>query len=300
MGFCGDAAFDVLHSHRYKENLLAAMLARKLSIPFTVRTEHGLPEPFQGWKHFKMASMLALDRLAARRWADRVIAVTEDVRGHLSRHIALQKIRVVNNAIELERVASRLSPADAKKRLGISPDAIVVGTAARLEPIKRMDLFVKTCQRIRAAQKNAVFVVAGDGSQRQSTERLAHELNLTSSFRMLGERSDMGDVLRAMDVFLICSDHEGLPAALLEAMYSGVPVVARAVGGIPEVIGNSGTAELVDSADPGEIAAATLKALANDTAARREQARERVSDHFSAGIMAEQMVEVYRSLGGAR
>ena len=77
----------------------------------------------------------------------------------------------------------------------------------------------------------------------------------------------MGDVLRAMDVFLICSDHEGLPAALLEAMYSGVLVVARAVGGIPEVIGNSGTAELVDSADPGEIAAATLKALANDTAA---------------------------------
>jgi glycosyltransferase involved in cell wall biosynthesis len=163
-----------------------------------------------------------------------------------------------------------------------------------------MDLFVKTCQRIHAAQPNAVFVVAGDGSQRESTERLAQELNLAGSFRMLGERNDIADVLRAMDIFIICSDHEGLPSALLEALYCGVPVVARAVGGIPEVIGDSGAAELVESADPGEIAAASLKALALDTPSRRERARQRVCDHFSAGIMAERMVQVYRSLGGGR
>jgi L-malate glycosyltransferase len=291
---------DVLHSHRYKEHLLAAMLARKLSIPSAVRTEHGLPEPFRGWKSLKLGWILALDRLVARRSTDSVIAVTEDIRNHLSHHFAPEKIRVVNNAIDLERVTSNLSSGDAKRKLGISPETVVIGTVARLEPIKRMDLFVQTCQRIHAAQPNAVFVVAGDGSDRGMTEALIRELNLSVSFHMLGERSDIADVLRAMDLFVMCSDHEGLPTALLEAMYLGVPVVARAVGGIPEVIGDSGAAELVHSDDPSAIAAGCLKALATDSPARRERGRNRVAERFSAGIMADRMVQVYRSLGGAQ
>ena len=162
-GFLRGRGVDVSHSHRYKEKSAGRNVGSQtldpVHGPYGARAPGALPrlEAFS-----KMASMLALDRLAARRWADRVIAVTEDVRGHLSRHIALQKIRVVNNAIELERVASRLSPR--MPRRGWEFRRCNCGrTAARLEPIKRMDPFVKTCQRIRAAQKNAVFVVAGDG-----------------------------------------------------------------------------------------------------------------------------------------
>jgi glycosyltransferase involved in cell wall biosynthesis len=101
-----------------------------------------------------------------------------------------------------------------------------------------------------------------------------------------------------MDLFVICSDHEGLPTALLEAMYSGVPIVARAVGGIPEVIGDCNAAELVDSADPARFAEACWKALADDTPARRERARKRVIEHFSAGMLADKIVHIYRSLAG--
>jgi glycosyltransferase involved in cell wall biosynthesis len=163
-----------------------------------------------------------------------------------------------------------------------------------------MDLFVHTCKRIQDALPSAIFVIAGDGSQREFTQQLACNLKLGSSFRMLGERSDVADILRAMDLFLICSDHEGLPTALLEAMYSGAAVVARRVGGIPEVVGDSGIAELVDSADPAELAAACLRALANETPVRRERARKHIADHFSAGMMAGRMVKVYRSLDDAQ
>ncbi|MGE0406865.1 MAG: glycosyltransferase [Candidatus Korobacteraceae bacterium] len=291
---------EVLHSHRYKEHLLAAMVARKLAIPFTVRTEHGLPEPFRGWKSLKLGAVLSADRTLTARTASRIVAVTEDIRRQLGGRVPDKKIAVVNNGIDLQGTASKLSNAEAKAKLGISPEAIVIGTAARLEPVKRMDLFVEACRHMLIFRPNAVFVVAGDGSQRAAIESLASELDLGASFRMLGMRGDIADVLRAMDVFVLSSDHEGLPTALLEAMYMGVPVVARAVGGIPEVIGASQTAELVSSADPAAIAEGCLRAMAQDTPERRERARKRVQDHFSDEVMAEKMLSLYRSLGGSR
>jgi glycosyltransferase involved in cell wall biosynthesis len=291
---------DVLHSHRYKENLLAAMLRRKLAVPFAVRTEHGLAEPFHGWKHIKLNSILALDRMVGRHSVNRVIAVTDDIRNRLRQYFPAEKICVVNNAVDLRRLTSKLSSEEAKHRLGIAPESAVVGTVARLEPIKRLDLFVQICNFVHQVHPKTTFVVAGDGSQRKSTQALVRALNLTSCFHMLGERSDIADVLRAMDLFVLCSDHEGLPTALLEALYVGVPVVARAVGGIPEVIGNSQTAELVTSDDPAVLAAACLRALFGDSSAWRERARRRVEEHFSVDKMAERTAQLYLSLAGAR
>jgi glycosyltransferase involved in cell wall biosynthesis len=176
-----------------------------------------------------------------------------------------------------------------------------VGTAARLEPVKRIDIFLDTAREILGELPNTSFVIAGDGSERGSMEHRIRGTALEPNVRFLGHRDDAYDIVRAMDLLLITSDHEGLPTALLEAMALGTPVVSRRVGGIPEAIDDGVTGVLVDSADPDRIAQACLLLLTNSSMARRlaQGAREKVIENFSAEGNAAQVAQIYRSLVNA-
>src|SRR5439155_18453087 len=132
---------QILHSHRYKENLLAALLSRRCRIPFVVRTEHGAPEPFQGLRQVKHRLMRQLDRLVARYATDRVISVSSELKQHLARYVDPKKIAVISNGLDMSSVRSALSACEAKRRLHLPGNCEVVGYAGRLAPIKRLDVF---------------------------------------------------------------------------------------------------------------------------------------------------------------
>jgi glycosyltransferase involved in cell wall biosynthesis len=121
---------------------------------------------------------------------------------------------------------------------------------------------------------------------------------LESRARFLGHRDDVYDIVRAMDLLLITSAHEGLPTVVLEAMALGTPVVSRRVGGISEAIEDQVTGMLVDSADPSFIARACLSLLANSSMACHfaQAARRKVIENFSAEANAAQVAQIYRSL----
>jgi L-malate glycosyltransferase len=289
---------QILHSNNYKENLVALLLSHSCKVPHLVRTQHGLPEPYSIARNLKHWFVLAADHFAAKYTRARIVGVSSDLGEYWKRQVDPRKVVVVHNGVDLERVHSGLWPGEAKRRLGIAGDSFVVGIAARLEGIKRLDLFVATARYLADRIPKSAFVIAGEGRQKEPLQRLILQSGLRDRVALLGERNDVYDVLRAMDVLLICSDHEGIPMVMLEAMALGVAVVSRKVGGIPEVIRDHVTGILVPSDSPEELGRACMLLFERPRwrADLAQVARDEIHQRYSADKNAEIMVELYRSI----
>jgi glycosyltransferase involved in cell wall biosynthesis len=262
---------DIIHSHKSKENVLAWMLARSLKIPHLLRTQHGRPEP----RTLKDRAVYRLEAITAAR-VDRYISVSAELAAFLQGRVAADRIEILRNTIDLRQVASKLSVGQAKRRLGIEAGAQVIGIAARLAPVKRLDIFLSVAQEVLRERPQTVFVIAGEGPEEPKLRAAACDKGLDTAVRFLGQRDDIYNVLRAYDVLLVTSDNEGLPTVVLEAMALGAPVVARAVGGIPEIIKHGVNGMLVGSASAADLAAACSALLASPSARERmaQKARE--------------------------
>lgn len=283
----------ILHSHKSKENLLAFLLAKKLGIAHLVRTQHGLPEP----KTIKDRLVYGLERMTACS-TSRIISVSSDLSKHLNHYVEGGKVEIILNGINPQQVSSPFDRESAKRHLGIPVEAIVIGTAARLEPVKRIDLFLATAENILKTLPYAVFIIAGEGSERKRLEKSLHGTACSSRVHFLGHREDIYNVLRAMDLLLITSDHEGLPTVLLEAMALGTPIVSRKVGGIPEVIEHEVSAVLVDSNAPEDLADACISLLSDPDLLKRtaSAAREMVTQRFTGAQSAARLAQLYKNL----
>jgi glycosyltransferase involved in cell wall biosynthesis len=292
---------QVLHSHRYKENLLALLLALRYPVRL-VRTQHGQPEPHTGFSGLKQGFVYAVDRQIAKYAADHVISVSSDLTGYLQGHVSPKKITIVRNGISLDRVRSSLSPSEAKQRLFIRADAPVIGIATRLTAIKRLDLFVATAACISKTLPNARFVIAGGGAEENRLRQLIQQVGMEHEILLPGHRADIYDVMRAMDILLLTSDHEGLPMVLLESMALGIPVVSRQVGGIPEVIEDGVTGCLVSSDSPVSLARVCVSLLRDPERRRRiaDGARSEVEQNYSAEQNSADIAQIYKSLVPSR
>jgi glycosyltransferase involved in cell wall biosynthesis len=208
------------------------------------------------------------------------------------------KIAVIPNGLDPGSARSDLSVNEAKRRLNIPEDCLVVGSAGRLEPVKRLDIFLAAAEGIATRIQKSRFVILGDGREGQRLRQIALEKGLVNRVLFLGHRNDAQDVLRAFDVFILCSDHEGIPMILLEALQLGVPVVARRVGGIPEVLRNGMSGILVDSGEPQALADACLRLLQDGELRKRlaQAGSARVAEDFSATRTAANVADLYLSM----
>jgi len=136
------------------------------------------------------------------------------------------------------------SGAAARAQLGVDADAFVVGVVGRLDPIKDHGTLLSAYQRLRTTLPESVLLVVGDGPERRRLMAAAPE-----GVRFLGNRSDIPDLFRALDVFVLTSINEGISNTILEAMASGVPVVASRVGGNPELVEDGTTGRLFPVGD---------------------------------------------------
>jgi glycosyltransferase involved in cell wall biosynthesis len=153
----------IIHSHRYKENLIAAWVARRCKIPHLVRTQHGLLEPHRGLRALRQRLVLALDTQVARRSTDRVIGVSNEMTRVLAQSFGAQKVVTIPNGVDLESVRTSLTPQQARERLGLAPYDAVLGAVGRLEPVKRLDIFLRAAAQIAAQRADARFVTAESG-----------------------------------------------------------------------------------------------------------------------------------------
>jgi glycosyltransferase involved in cell wall biosynthesis len=195
------------------------------------------------------------------RLTDRVLAVSNGAENYFaSLGVARHKLLVCPCAHidpSVPRVAS--SQLKARQRFRLPADAVVVGSVARLVPEKGIDtlvegfaLLVDEVSRQHLHQR-LILVLAGDGFLRPQLERLASRLGIESNVVFVGTTNEVGLFLRCLDIFVLTSRTEGLPLAVQEAMWYGLPIVATAVGGIPELLADGGGV-LIDPDRPGRLA----------------------------------------------
>jgi glycosyltransferase involved in cell wall biosynthesis len=182
-----------------------------------------------------------------------------------------------------------MPPDDAlRKSLGILPDAQVIGTIGRLNEVKRQDLLLRAFAAVAQSVRGIQLLLVGDGPMRAELERLADELGIAAATHFVGYQSKPERYLPLMNVFAITSRSEGMPLSILEAWAARVPVVASAVGGLPEMIEHGKTGFLFPSGDHVALAQILQSALEDPKQAQylREQGHARVRSCFSLERMA--------------
>lgn len=239
-------------------------------------------------------SSLLYDRAVAA-----VAAISEEVRRQLvAGGVRPERIRVIPSGVEppagLPGAAGR---AAARVRFGANAEPMVAVVAA-LERRKGHDVLLHALAVLRARGVPVRCLVCGDGSERAALERLASSLGLGDAVRFLGEQRQVADVLAAADVFVLPSRWEGLGVAILEAMAMALPVVASAVGGIPEAVVDGVTGVLVPPEHPAALADALAALVADPARARAlgERGRARVLERFTIERMAESYERLYEDL----
>jgi glycosyltransferase involved in cell wall biosynthesis len=280
----------ILHTSLFHANLSGRVLGRLAGVPVIVCSERTMAMENE-WRY----------RL--NRWTvglvDRVVAVSVNVRDFCISHIGLpaDKLAVIPNGVELPGLPL-VSPLEARAELGLPPEGPVIGALSRLDPAKGVSFLIQALAQV----NGAYLAVVGDGPERAALESLAGSLGVSSRVCWAGHRRHAPRYLPAFDLFVQPSLHEGLPNAVLEAMAAGLPVVATAVGGTPEVVVDGITGILVPPHDPGALARPITRLL-RDPGLRckmGQAGRERVERCFTVEQMIQRTQALYEDVLEAR
>ena len=209
------------------------------------------------------------------------------------------KFSVIRVGIELEpRVSFDGDPIEVRRRLGIEADRFVVGWFGRMTAVKRTDDLLATLAALRERRVDALLLLVGDGDDRERLEQRAHDLGLARSCLFLGYQEDVAAWYAICDAVVLTSASEGTPVTIIEALAAARPVVATAVGGVPDVVDDGETGFLVPPGDTQAIAE-RLEVLARDPALRGsmgETGRERVLRRYSVDRLVGDVDALYREL----
>ena len=223
---------DIIHTHRQKENILASV-ANFLSVKaINIRTQHGAPEFDQTKLTWKRQLQKKLDQLCGRYLQKKVIAVSGELKEKLLNVFPEEHVLVVENGVDEEQLIH--SRANASFRIN-QPDAIHIGIVGRLSPVKRVDIFIdiaETFLKRRELDRKIYFHIVGDGPLMESLRILVSEKALTHAVMFHGHVENTAPYIKSFDALVMCSDHEGLPMTLLEAIVLNTPIVSHNAGAL--------------------------------------------------------------------
>ena len=284
-----DEEIDLLHSHGYKSDIYAWLAARRLQLPI-MATSHLWTGQTAAIRFYEFLDGLVLRRFHA------VAAVSQRIAGELKQAgVAEKKISVIDNGIDLSPFDSAAPVLKAELH---AAGRRLIGTVGRLTSQKGMDYFLGAAQKLLKEFPDLMFAIVGDGPDRQKLEQMAGELQIEKSIHFSGARNDMPGVYASLDVFVLASVAEGMPMALLEAMASGRPVVATAVGAIPQIVILGKTGMLVRPKDAGELANAVASLLRHQDLCERvaRNGQTAVRRQFSSQVMTQKYCKIYDQL----
>jgi glycosyltransferase involved in cell wall biosynthesis len=203
------------------------------------------------------------------------------------------------NGIPIDQVRSEATGLDElRSELAIPQEDRVVGSVAVFRTQKRLDDWLAVAAEVAQQDKKVTFLLVGDGPEMPMVRAIVKELNLVDRVRLPGFRADGRRYLGLMDIFLMTSQFEGLPIALLEAMTLGKPVVATSVGGIPELICDGSEGRLAPAGAIGQLAQC-VKALLDDPEQRKmmgEKGANKLEAHYHIRQRVEAIEQVYAEL----
>jgi glycosyltransferase involved in cell wall biosynthesis len=291
--FLRQRKIDLLHAHLPYSGIVGRVAARAAGVPYVLYTEHNVQERYHPLT--RIANQLTM------RMCNLTIAVSEGVRESLLRSplVPGARVRTILNGVDVEglRRAAGAGP-DVRTELGIPRDRRVVGVVNVFRPQKRIDLWIQAARKIADADPQAVFVLVGDGPILPEMRVLADSVGLGRRITFAGLRPDAPRLIAAFDVFMLASDFEGLPVAVLEAMALGKPVVATDAGGLPGVIADGTHGFLVERGAPAALAGKVLSLLSDPSLRRSmgDASARRVLEHFSIQRMVRETEDAYESL----
>ncbi len=284
---------DIIHSHRYKENLLALLLAKTMRVKRLVTTLHGLSEPplykQNGEKPIHLKTKI--DYFLLKRYFTRVVAVSREMKTTLVQQhgFSQEAVEVIYNGIPLPAGVSRSSSS--------AHDHFRIGTVGRMVPVKDFDLFLEIATEVVRENDRVRFSILGDGPLKEHLVEKAKELKISDYVDFSPPSPDPFPYYRSLDLYLNTSLHEGLPLSILEAMACGKPVVAPSVGGLPEIISHA-EGFLIHGREPKDFVNSCLKIIQdkNLRTSMGESASKRVASRFNSFKMAECYRQSYRQL----
>jgi glycosyltransferase involved in cell wall biosynthesis len=261
---------DLVHTHLAAAGVLGRFVARRRRVPSVVTTLHNLSD----WEEKRFSPLRWLDRRTLDM-ADVVVTVSDAIRRAVERVRPALSERTVtlHNGVPLEGLlGARAEREVARAELGYAPSDFVVGSVARFDPRKGLDILIEAAALAQSQCPQLRVLLIGDGPERESLEQKARALGVEHLMRIVRHRIDVRGVLAAMDLFAAPSRTEGLGMAIIEALAAGIPVIGSAVGGIPEVVEDGACGRLLPPAAP-RVWSETLVQLARRPAELERWAR---------------------------
>jgi glycosyltransferase involved in cell wall biosynthesis len=281
---------DVLHAHKFGSNVWGTLAGSAARVPVLLAHEHTWSYEGQPLRRF-------LDRELIARRAERFIAVSrEDQR----RMVAVERIDPARTLFIPNGIPPPPAPTgrDVRAELGIAPGVPVVGTVGVLRAQKAHHVLLRAASELARSGRPVAVLIAGQGAEQGAIESLARELGIADRVHLLGFRADVSDVLAALDVAVSCSDFEGSPLAVMEYMEAARPIVATAVGGVPDLIENGVHGLLVPPREHRALADAIASLLADPRRAHAlgANARARRRSEFDIGTFVRRLEDLYEEL----
>lgn len=299
--FIKKGRFNIVHTHSSKAGFLGRVAAKMAGCSIIVHIPHG--HIFYGYFNPQITKLFILLEKIAAKFTDKIISLTDsETYDYLKFKVAPQeKFLTIHDGIEIERfVNPRVNKTQAKacgyKELGIQGSPVVI-SVARLVPIKGHKYLIDAASKVVESFPDTKFLLVGDGPLRIELEQKAKSLGLAKNVFFLGDRDDIPELLAISDVFALASLNEGMGIAIVEAMASGLPVVATNVGGIPDIVKNGVTGLLVPPKDSEILSIALLKLLKERKLAEcmGKEGKKRAS-LYSVEKMVEKIDELYDKL----
>lgn len=283
---------DILHTHSYFVNTLGRVAALSAGVPAMVVHVQNI------YRHYTFFNRL-LERFLSR-FTGRIVCCSDAVKRFVldGEGIPPSKIEVIYNGVESGPFGRPFDRRTLRASLGIGPEDKVMITVASLTGKKGHRFSLKALNDIVKSRPDVKYLIVGDGMLRDDLARRVDGLGLNGSVIFTGRRSDIPDLLRSSDIYVMPSVVEGLPLSAVEAMAAGLPVVGADVGGVSEVVRDGSTGILVPPKDPGALAGAVSSLLGDDDASARMGAdgKKVFLEEFSSTVMISKIEGLYEEL----
>lgn len=277
----------IIHSHRYKENIMAFLSSKYNNGIILVSTQHGMPESIRTGYYNKYILLQKINLLLLSRYYRKVIAVSYDIQITYINEFGFQenKVAMIHNGTEIHK----------NKFLKRDKDYFIIGSMGRLFPVKDYSLMVEIAREVKKETDKIRFELAGDGPDRAMIMDLIDRYRLEKTFILRGFVENPVEFYQGLDVYLNTSRHEGIPMTILEAMLYEIPIVGPNMGGLKEMMKDGIEGYLVDGRDPKIFANKCLHLYKNKLLRESmgASAREKVENDFSSDRMAREYYHLY-------
>ena len=292
---------DIVHTHGVRANFFGRLAAKTAKVPLILTTvhsflKHDYPKPIS-W------ALAALMNKSTQGITHHYVAISKAIKDDLlSSGIPDSKVSVIYNGIYVENYSPTeelmTNGAHLRKEWDLPDNAFVIGTTARLVPVKGLQYLIKGLSIALQEDKTLYLVIIGDGPEKEELIKLSDQLGIGSHIRFVGFRKDVPACLSAIDLYINTSISEGQSLSLLEAMAAEKPAIVTAVGGMKEMVENGRTGIQIPS-QSGEAVAEAIQQVKSDILLQdnlKTNAKHFVNEQLSVKIMGQHLIELYQQL----